>query len=234
MSLNEQVFDALYANLCHARPQYVGKDVILCPICLREIKKGAVLSGGVEHIVPRVLIKGDNLSKKNLGTLNQRCGITILCRESRTSKMTGAVSSDGCNGMKGKLYDRLCKQHWGDKQIDPENLKHRHGVSILVMAYLGAFQLFGYEYIFQTELEQIREQFDFPEERKTHYLDSAQVNTSLNGDNIVRTSAGHPFILGGVMAVAFRRFTAQLPSGHWNVQTGVNSLATLMRDDHET
>ena len=108
------------------------------------------------------------------------------------------------------------------------------------MAYLGAFQLFGYEYIFQAELEQIREQFDFPDERKTHYLDTAEVNTSPNGDKIIRTRAGHPFSLGGVMAdgnplqVAFRRFNAQLPSGHWNVQTGVNSLATLMQDDHET
>ena len=102
MSLNEQAFDSLYADLCHVRPQYVGRNVILCPICLREIKKEAVLSGGVEHIVPRVLIKDDNKSKKNLGTFNQRCGITILCRESRSSKMTGEVSSDGCNGMKGK------------------------------------------------------------------------------------------------------------------------------------
>lgn len=236
MSLNQQAFDVLYADLCHARPEYIGKDVILCPICLREINKKMVLVGGVEHIIPQVLIKSDTEDKKRLGTMNQRCGITVLCREARSQKGTAKQSAEGCNGLKGQLYDRLWKKHWGDKPINTNLLRHRHGVAILTMAYLGAFQTFGYEYILRPELDEIRRQFDFPDDTKTSYLETAQVNTSASGDTIVRTSTGQPFVTGGIsvdgypLQLIFRRFKAQLPSGHWNVQTGVDSLATLLSD----
>ena len=102
------------------------------------------------------------------------------------------------------------------------------------MAYLGAFQIFGYEYILQNEFNEIREQFDFPDEIRTDWAHDAIVDLRDVGDSIIATDMGHPFIFGGVTAdgypveLHFRRFTAKLPSGHWYTRTPVSSLASIM------
>ena len=231
ISINEELFNVLHQDLCHIKPEYKYKDVILCPICLREISKETVLKSGVEHIVPQGLLKNDINENRDLGTLNQRCGLTVLCREQRVQKGTSKLTQDGCNGLKGKLYDRLWVRHWGKKDIDRDILELRLSVFILIMAYLGAFQVYGYEYILRKELDEIREQFDYPDDQKTSYLDSAKVNLKANGDRIVATSSGHPFALGGLLVngrplhIAFRRFKAELPSGHWDVTTVVATIS---------
>ena len=234
MSLNEEVFDVLYKNLVEVKPEYSNKNIILCPICLSEITKSEVMLNGIEHIIPKNSIKMDSTDKKSLGTLNQRCGITVLCRQERVCKSNGTTSIDGCNGLKGSLYDRLWKPYWNNQKIDPEKLTHRHGVSILVMAYLGAFQRYGYDYILQTEFDEIREQFDFPDERITNWLEFAQVYLEAGSDNIISTARAHPFVTGGILSkgccleVLFRRFKAYLPTGHWQVKTVVNALTTIL------
>lgn len=149
-------------------------------------------------------------------------------------KSNGKMYENGCNGLKGSFYDRLWKKHWGNRPIDRKELTRRHGVSILIMAYLGAFQIFGYEYILRNELDEIREQFDFPDEIETEWAHDAKVDLRDIGDSIIATDLGHPFIFGGVTAddyplqLHFRRFHASLPSGHWNTRTAVSSLASIM------
>lgn len=234
MSLNEELYNVLHSDLVDVKPEYQDRDGILCPICLREITKDEVIQFGIEHIIPKNIIKNDSPEKKKLGTLNQRCGITILCRQERICKYDGKIVKDGCNSLKGKIYDRLWKQHWHGDQLDQSHLSHRHGVSILIMAYLGAFQVFGYEYILQRDFDDIRNQFDYSDERMTDWLDFAQVYIPSGGDNIVATSTGHPFLIGGITAhgheleVLFRRFKAKLPTGHWQVKTGAKSLEAIL------
>lgn len=88
------------------------------------------------------------------------CGITVLCRQPRT--INGKEFKDGCNCFKGSAYDRLFRHLFDDKDHTKPELRHRHGVAILIRAYLGAFQTFGYSYIRRNEIDEIREQFDFP------------------------------------------------------------------------
>lgn len=233
-SLNEQVFEVLYENLVAVDSSYAGKDMVLCPVCLREIPLAEVLAGGIEHIIPQVAAKEDSTIDKKQATLNQRCGITLLCRQSRACKSDGKMSEDGCNGMKGRLYDRLFKNLFDDSPHATEDLTHAHGVGILVMGYLAAFQFFGYEYILRPELGEIREQFDYPHERKTPYLDNAECNFGDNGSIPLLTATGQPFMWGGILnsdaplQVMFRRCRAQLPGGQWSIKDGVRHLTNLI------
>ena len=212
MSLNKDAFKVLHEDLANVRSEFSNKDRILCPLCLREITKIEVLESGIEHIIPKNIIRVDCEDKKQLGTINQRCGITVLCRQKRECKSDLKVSKNGCNGLKGRLYDRLWQKHWQDDKINPNDFTHRHGVSILIMAYLGAFQVYGYEYILQPEFNEIRKQFDYPDSRITEWLDYAQVCLLSDSDNYIATSTGHPFITDGIVAegypldVSFRCF----------------------------
>lgn len=221
MSITKQTFDVLHKNLSDLRPEYANRNTILCPICLTDIPESEMFCNSVEHIIPQNVIKDDEPRNLQLGTLNQRCGITILCRKKRTAKNDNRVLSNGCNGMKGSLYDRLFKNLFDEQRHERSELTHRHGVAILLMGYLGAFQYFGYDYILQPEFDEIREQFDFPDTRKTNWLDHAQYNHSETKTQIVTTSSGSPFIFGGLLTqdkplqIFFRRCRVLLPKGHW-------------------
>src|SRR5260370_5499871 len=72
MSLKTEVFEVLRQNLILVRPEYGSKDVVLCPICMREIPRQAVQDGGIEHVIPENVVKLDNANISGLGTQNQR------------------------------------------------------------------------------------------------------------------------------------------------------------------
>jgi hypothetical protein len=233
MSIKEEVYEVLHENLVAVRPDLRDKDCVLCPICLREISRYDVIMGGVEHIIPRTVVRNDNQSAARVGTKNQRSGITLLCRQSRLCASDGRESKDGCNGLKGKLYDRLFRNLFDDKPHSAAELIHGHGVSILVMAYLGAFQSFGYEYILRDELDEIREQFDFPNQRKTKWLDDSEFFLGNNQIQITATATGQPFVFGPIgnvqapLQVLFRRCRALLPPCTWASNGSVRHLEEL-------
>lgn len=232
MSLNEEVYDVLHENLVAVRSAYNGRPVVLCPICLREIHRDDVIRWGVEHIIPKNVISGDHPRVAQHGTKNQRCGITFLCRNPRACRSNAKMAHDGCNGLKGQLYDRLFRGLFDESYHSPYELTPRHGAAILIMAYLVAFQYFGYEYILRPELDTIREQFDYPDERKTEWLDMAKYDTSGKSQFVV-TSSGQPFVWGGVansnanLHVFFRRCQASLPPGFWKLNHVTRHLETL-------
>jgi hypothetical protein len=233
-SLKEEVYAVLRENLIAVEPRYAGNDVVLCPICLREVTQTEVLAGGIEHIIPQVVAKEDPVDDKARATLNQRCGITLLCRQERSCKCDGHMSKDGCNGLKGRFYDRLFKGLFDDGPHGQEELTHRHGVGILTMGYLVAFQFFGYEFILRRKLDEIREQFDYPDDRKTGYLDQALYCLAPSSSLRLLTESGQPFLWGGVMKpdaplhLMFRRCQVVLPGGHWNFRNGVRHLGNLI------
>jgi len=101
--LKEEVFEILRENLLAVKPEYASKDVVLCPLCLREITRVEALVSSVEHIIPQVATKGDTAKDRSLATKNQRCGITLSCRREWSCKSDGYISKDGCNGLKGRL-----------------------------------------------------------------------------------------------------------------------------------
>lgn len=234
MSINEEAYEVLRENLVAVRPEFAARDVVLCPICQREVSRDAVIKGGVEHIIPQNVVSGDSADVASLGTKNQRCGITVLCREERACKSDGKISKDGCNGMKGRLYDRLFRRLFDTGAHARSELTHSHGVAVLIMAYLGAFQCLGYEYILRPELDPIREQFDFPHDRKTDWLDHARYCLAEDKTQVVATSVGQPFVFGGIttqsapLEVLFRRCHVLLPSGHWSISKVTRHLQVLL------
>lgn len=233
-SLKEEVYKVLRENLVAVDPSYACKNVVLCPICLREVTRAEVLEGGIEHIIPQVVAKEDAGYEKAHATLNQRCGITMLCRQERVCRSDGYVSKDGCNGLKGRLYDKLFKNLFDDRPHRKDELTHRHGVGILTMGYLAAFQFFGYEFILRDEMDEIRKQFDYPDDRKTPYLDQALYCLAPSSSLPLLTETGQPFVWGGVMEsnaplhLMFRRCQVKLPGGHWQFKEGVRHLVNLI------
>lgn len=216
-----RLFNILRDDLIKSRPEYAEVDVILCPICLREITLKQF--DAVEHIIPQNVLKNDPPFMKIL-SLSRRAGLTALCHHSRRT-LSDEETKHGCNGWKGQKYDRLFKGVIQGGRISSSALKHRHGVAILTMAYLGAFQRLGYGYILRPELDEVRRQFDYPDARHTSWLDHALVNLAAVNPNaqIWGTTSGLPFAFGSLMTatapleILFRRFSARLPSGHWAV-----------------
>jgi hypothetical protein len=233
-SLNEEVYAVLRENLLSIDQSYSSEEVVLCPICLRKVNRAQVLAGGIEHIIPQVVANNDPADEKARATRNQRCGITLLCRQSRRCKSDDYLSKNGCNGLKGRLYDRLFKKLFDDQPRSANELTHRHGVAILIMGYLAAFQSFGYEFILRSEMDGIREQFDYPNERRTNYLDEARYSRSASALPQLLTETGQPFLWSSMLQpdaslrVMFRRCSVALPGGHWQLKTGVRHLSNLI------
>jgi hypothetical protein len=157
-------------------------------------------------------------------SLSQRAGLTVLCRTPRRTGC-GKDAPQGCNGWKGQIYDRLFKGMLAGQQIRPHKLKFRHSVAVLTMAYLAAFQRFGYGCVLDDAFDTVRIQADYPNRRVTPWVDTARINLrqhELNG-TVWATSSGLPFIFGwhgvrgSALEVQFRRFLVLLPGGHWLV-----------------
>lgn len=205
-NMKEEAFQVLYRNLIAVTPQYSDREVILCPICLAEIAKDAVIKLGVEHIIPKVAVKDDpphltGSTPKNMITQNQRSGITVLCRR--------------CNGLKGSRYDRAIGYWLSGGNYETTPLTHRQYVAVLIMGYLGAFQTFGYEYILRPELDEIRRQFDFPEATITAWLSHIRILPTFHG--VFTTEDGNPFLRlmptheDSCLELIFRKFWVVLP-----------------------
>jgi hypothetical protein len=233
--LREQAYEVLRTNLVAVRPELSVRDVILCPICLREFTRDDAMRWGVEHIIPQAVARRDAEPTVPETTRNQRCGITFLCRSPRTCASTGEVANEGCNGLKGNFYDQHMFPFLDDGRHESEELDHRHGVAILVMGYLAAFQYFGYEYILRDELAPIREQFDYPNDRRTDWLDDALYSEDPLAIHTSITETGMPFMFGNVirpnapLTMFFRRCQVTLPSGHLSIRHDVPFLGALLQ-----
>ncbi len=212
-----RLFRILRDNLVRERAQYGARELILCPVCLREMTVDQL--DAVEHIIPRNILKSDPLAMKKIH-LSGRAGLTALCHHERETK-GGANAPNGCNGWKGQKFDRLFKGMLQGRKVAQWELTPRHRVAILIMAYLGAFQRFGYGYILRPELDDIRLQFDYPDQSMTPWLWHTHVQLTPVDPNYQpwATTSGLPFIFADGFAskrpldIFFRRFSALLPSG---------------------
>lgn len=250
MSIKEEIFDVLRRNLVATFPFYASKEVVLCPVCFTEITKDEVLRGALEHIIPQNVVGSDPESLR-IFSKNQRCGITVLCRQRRIwgndityklgerslhaqIKWSDKLAEQGCNGLKGSLYDRLFRGLLDDKPHDSNKLTARHRVAILMMGYLGAFQRFGYEYALLPWLNEVRDQFDHPDVKITNWLDRVVYFGDMSDPGICSTEDGLPFMVSQTLheeaplVVYFRRFRVELPSGHLLVNKHPESLQTLL------
>ena len=67
----KRLFHILHDNLAYERPEYTTREVILCPICLRELSIEEL--GSVEHIVARNQLENDPSYMKEI-SLSRRAG----------------------------------------------------------------------------------------------------------------------------------------------------------------
>lgn len=248
MSLKKELFKLLHENLVATFPSYASKEVVLCPVCFTEITENEVLGGALEHIVPTNIVNEDPDCIK-FATKNQRSGLTVLCRKRRIwgnqttydfgerdwniqIKWSNKVANQGCNGLKGSLYDRVFCGLLDDTSHNLLELTNRQKVATLMMGYLGAFQIFGYEYVLLPELNEVRDQFDRPDIKITKWLDRVVYFADISFPGICATEWGMPFNFGGSLhesaplEVRFRRFRVELPPGHSLVRHPPKTLSS--------
>ena len=108
LSFQKQLFRILRDNLVSERPEYADREVILCPLCRREMRFEDVES--LEHILPQKALKDDPPYVSSM-SLSQRAGLTVLCRTPRRTGC-GKDAPQGCNGWKGQIYDQCARQSW--------------------------------------------------------------------------------------------------------------------------
>ncbi len=221
-NIRQEVFEVLRENLVAVRPDYNAKDIVLCPICLTEVsRKEVIKGGGFDHIVPQNVAKNDPPELTGVGTncitKNQRCGVTVLCRR--------------CNSLKGSQYDTHIGFWLNGANHEATPLSHRQWVAMLIMAYLGAFQNLGYEYILRPELDEIRRQFDYPDTTVTIWLSHIKIIPRIEG--VFTTGNGLPFIMGFGMhedshlEMMFRKFWVVLPDISRSQTMFPKTLSTL-------
>jgi len=188
MKPEEKAYKFLREDICRVRPEYEKKQVLVCPICMREISKEAFLEHGLEPIIPKV---------HSAMSRGRRSGYTVLCHEERKIEGDGSVSEDGCSGYKKRMYDSVAKNFLPEDGSVPTMLSIRQKISITIMAYLGAFQQFGYGSVFWDELDEIRKQFDFPKKKITKWIDNSVCMPMNDPFYLMGSTKDQPFAVGG-------------------------------------
>ncbi|NOS72585.1 MAG: hypothetical protein HOP33_22025 [Verrucomicrobia bacterium] len=215
MKLTEAVFAVFHESFISSDPKHKNSTEVQCPICLCSLTREDVVNKGgcVDHIIPQSAINEDGDIIKQEIARNERTGLALLCRRPRKT-VNDKKADQGCNGLKGSLYDTLFAGFLETKQFSAQDLKIKHQVAILVMAYLGAFQNWGYSYILRSELDEIREQFDNPGKIVSKWTSSVQFETAPNKIVPITPGKGQPFFFyedANDLVVIFRRFLARLP-----------------------
>lgn len=213
------LFDAYRTNLTKVDATRAPAGAILCPLDLAPIQRADVESKVVplEHIIPQHATVASKQTKfTNLAAKDVRSGATLTCGR--------------CNGKKGKELDFPLKGLIAPGPRKPEEYTYRTGTAILTYAYLFAFAVFGYEYIFKEELAEVRAQFEDPDGRHTRWLEHAHVCTANMEQPIVANEWGYPFAAGiargAPLELYFWRFRAKLP-GLDGVKTAIEIPASI-------
>jgi len=201
------LFDAYRRNLIVADSSRAsGREAILCPLDFTEISREDVRAKHVvlEHIVPQHATsdKKQKTRSTQLAVKDVRSGLTLTCAS--------------CNSKKGRELDQPLRNLITPGPHTPDEYGYRAGTAILTYAYLFAFAVFGYEYVFKAELTEVRDQFKDPDSRHTGWLDHAQVCTANIEQPIVANEWGYPFALriarNAPLEFYFWRFRAALPA----------------------
>jgi hypothetical protein len=206
MSLLIDLFDAYHQNLTSTGNNPDNKDIMLCPLCLKEIPRLDIESGAVslEHIIPQHSTSSStqNTRHTQIGVKNVRSGLTVTCPV--------------CNGKKGRELDFCMRNLITPGQKTQNDYSPRTGVAILIYSYLFAFAVHGYEYILASKLKEIRKQFNDPDGCHTSWSETACVHLVDPQQPIICNAWGYPFIMGGMvngpLEIMFWRFRALLPS----------------------
>jgi hypothetical protein len=137
-----KIFHAMWSELTQPRQLPSGYSV-LCPLCLLPKSHGELT---LEHIIPKRALTHDPGSLRKLHELNDRSGLTLLCRD--------------CNGLKGRYYDPMIEKMFKAPTFTPRPDEEKRELKARrTLAYLAAFRELGYSYILTNRLDPVRLDF---------------------------------------------------------------------------
>lgn len=224
--LKELLWHRMREDLKSLVPWFADNDLLLCPACCRRLRFDEF---SVEHIIPQQALASDPKDVRDAIPQNQRSGMTLLCR--RPLIMKGkTVSGSGCNGWKGKYYDRFLRELL-QADFTKKQISSRHQVALFSAGYLGLFRQFGYQIALSPSGRLMRNQFFSPNSFLPDVPLASQIllaGESLSSfDEASRTYWSEPFkitvddtsALIGLRSIAFR-----LPLSHNPIHPFARSL----------
>jgi hypothetical protein len=135
----EKIWHRMRDDLKSLVPWFADYDLLLCPTCLRHI---TFEEFSLEHIIPQQALDEDYETARDAVTRNQRAGLTLLCSKRLVVK-DKLIVEKGCNGWKGKHFDRLIRQILQGR-MDKMDVTTGHNVALLALGYLALFRQYGY------------------------------------------------------------------------------------------
>lgn len=153
----EKIWHRMRDDLKSLAPWFADYDLLLCPTCLRHI---TFEDFSLEHIIPQQALAHDHQTARDAVARNKRSGLTLLCRKRLIIK-DRVIAENGCNGWKGKNYDRPIQQVI---QAQPDKIEFtgRHQISMFILGYLALFRRYGYRISLSRSGMLMRNQFFCP------------------------------------------------------------------------
>lgn len=138
--LKDMLWHKMRDDLKSLVPWFADNDLLLCPTCCRPI---GYQDFSVEHIIPQQAVANDPAGARAAIPRNERSGMTLLCRKPLVYK-DKRVPGNGCNGWKGKYYDRFLKDIIRPGFLNRQ-FNSRHHIALFSAGYLGLFREYGYQ-----------------------------------------------------------------------------------------
>jgi hypothetical protein len=153
----EKIWHRMRDDLKSLSPGFAEDDLLLCPTYLRRI---TFKEFSLEHIIPQQALDEDHETARDAVTRNQRSGLTLLCTKRLVIK-DKLIAEKGCNGWKGKHFDRFIRQILQGR-MDKMDVTTRHNVALLALGYLALFRQYGYRISLSRSGVLMRHQFFNP------------------------------------------------------------------------
>jgi hypothetical protein len=213
------LFRAYQHNFTRATGAPRVVEAVPCPLCLELITEAEVREPkfGPEHIVPQaVTSRGANDRCVGMtGDKNSRSGLTLTCT--------------ACNGEKGRRLDFPFIKAFenGAAVRDTPTLR----TAVLTYSYLFAFAVWGYQYILDKRLGEIRAQAKSPTS-PSPWLPGVQLSVDAWLQPLVLNTWGYPCMFmetARTLGVFFWRVGAFLPPRSIECDTPVEIPPGILR-----
>jgi hypothetical protein len=154
----EKLWHKLRGDLARYAPEMTANHLLMCCACGRLLPREAF---NLEHLIPQQALKRDpDVVRANTVTpKNVRAGNLLLCQKRLILK--GKVASpNGCNGWKGRYYDKSISELVSGSALEPPGrITDRHIIAALSLGYLAMVAEFGYVIALMQSGLLMREQF---------------------------------------------------------------------------
>ena len=161
-SIKEKLWHTMRHDLQSYAPQIGQNNLLMCCTCGRFLPYEDF---SLEHIIPQQALADDPKQVKANPdtTTNVRSGNILLCNKPILIKGY-KPTNNGCNGWKGRHYDRLTREVLNGRIISHGHkaFTNDYIIALLCTAYLGMVMKFGYQVALMGSGRLMRGQFFQP------------------------------------------------------------------------